>query len=157
MSRWPIKFEVPGDPVAQGRPRVSTINGRPRMYDAPKSASYKGVVAMFASHAMRGIAPLDGAVSMSIMVLKKIPKSWSKKKKSQAIKGEVKPTSRPDVDNYTKAILDGINGIVFLDDCQVTRLIVSKHYAEQPSVIVVVNRDGYYSDKELGSQESGEF
>lgn len=127
--------------MAQGRPRVTTISGRPRLYDAPKSASYKGLVALFANHAMRGKLPFEGAVRMEIRVLKSIPKSWPKKKKALALAGEVKPTSRPDVDNYTKAILDGINGIVFEDDCQVTHLTVSKHYAEQPSVIVAVDAD----------------
>lgn len=136
-----VKFEIPGEPVAQGRPRVSTINGSPRLYDAPKSASYKGVVALFAKHAMRGRDPIDSAVRMEITVLKTVPRSWSKKKTAAALSGEVKPTTRPDVDNYTKAILDGINGIVFIDDCQVTHLTVSKQYAQQPSVVVTVNLD----------------
>ena len=137
----PIMFTIPGEPVAQGRPRVTTINGSPRMYDAPKSASYKGVVAMFASQAMRGKAPMEGSVMVFIKVKKRIPTSWSKKKQAQALSGEIRPTGRPDVDNYTKAILDGINGIVFMDDSQVTHLTVSKHYGEQPEVMVLVGPD----------------
>ena len=44
-----VKFFIPGEPVAQGRPRATTINGRTRMYDAPKSATYKNMVSMVAS------------------------------------------------------------------------------------------------------------
>lgn len=145
-------FTVPGEPVAQGRPRVTTINGNPRMYDAPKSASYKGVVAMFASQAMRGRAPMEGSVMMIIKVKKKVPRSWSKKKQAQALSGEIKPTGRPDVDNYTKAILDGINGIVFMDDSQVTYLTVSKLYGEQPEVRVLIGPDITIKEEPYGTE-----
>lgn len=148
--RSSVTFKIPGEPVAQGRPRVTTINGNPRMYDAPKSASYKGVVAMFASDAMGGDPPFDCAVAMSIDVCKQIPRSWSKKKQRDALEGIIKPIGRPDVDNYTKAILDGINGIVFLDDSQVTFLRVSKKYAASPSVRVTVwlNHEEFEKSKE---------
>jgi len=146
---WPIIFTVPGVPVALGRHRVSIINGHAHMYDAPKSASYKGAVAMFAHHAMDGRPPLDCAVTMKILVLRTVPKSWSKKKQAQALSGDIKPVSRPDVDNYTKAILDGIIGIVFHDDTQVTTLRVGKRYAEQPSVIVTVEPDQEVINKEV--------
>ena len=104
---------------------------------------------MFAHHAMDGRPPLDCAVTMKILVLRTVPKSWSKKKQAQALSGDIKPVSRPDVDNYTKAILDGIIGIVFHDDTQVTTLRVGKRYAEQPSVIVTVEPDQEVINKEV--------
>nr|WP_326134879.1 RusA family crossover junction endodeoxyribonuclease [Cytobacillus horneckiae] len=39
-----IKFTVFGEPVAQGRPRATTINGQVRMYDPAKSKNFKEYV-----------------------------------------------------------------------------------------------------------------
>ena len=36
------------------------------------------------------------------------PQSWSKKKQKMALSGEVKPTTSPDIDNYLKSVLDGM-------------------------------------------------
>ena len=46
---------------------------------------------------------------------------------------------RPDVDNYAKAVMDAMNGVVFEDDRQVTFLCVSKEWASpgQPGFIQI--------------------
>jgi len=134
-----ISFFIPGEPVAQGRPRATTINGRPRMYDAPKSATYKNMVSMVASRKMEKSILMEGAVGVTIIVHKTIPKSWSKKKQAQAIEGDIYPIGRPDIDNYVKAVFDGLNGIVFRDDSQVTHIIASKIYASTPGVSVSIS------------------
>ncbi len=43
-------------------------------------------------------------------------------------KGRVFPTVRNDLDNYAKALMDGMNGVVFPDDCAVVHLDVRKEY-----------------------------
>src|SRR5262249_43732765 len=45
-----------------------------------------------------------------------VPASWSGRRRDAALRGEVRPTSRPDTDNYIKAALDAINAIVVADD-----------------------------------------
>ena len=52
--------------------------------------------------------------------------------------GTVKPTKRPDLDNFLKAVVDGCNGILFRDDAQVTKIIVEKIYASEQGVDVCV-------------------
>jgi Holliday junction resolvase RusA-like endonuclease len=64
-----------------------------------------------------------------------IPLSWSKTKRQAALDGDVYP-SRPDVDNIAKTVLDGMNGVVYEDDAQVTHLKVNKKYAQEGSVTV---------------------
>jgi Holliday junction resolvase RusA-like endonuclease len=64
------------------------------------------------------------------------PVSWSKKKRTAALDGVIRPTTKPDIDNVIKGIFDAINDIVFLDDKQVVSLLVSKLYAEQARVVV---------------------
>jgi|SRR5680860_16988 len=47
---------------------------------------------------------------------------------SFSVKG--KRFNQVDIDNLTKTVLDGLNGIAFEDDSQVTSLIVNKHIHE---------------------------
>ena len=51
--------------------------------------------------------------------------------------GQIKPTTKPDLDNIVKA-LDGMNGIVVVDDSQIVKLTATKQYSEIPQLIVSV-------------------
>lgn len=39
--------------------------------------------------------------------------------------------TKPDIDNLVKAILDGLNGIAYYDDLQVTSINASKYWADK--------------------------
>ena len=54
--------------------------------------------------------------------------------------GEELPTKKPDLDNVLKAVLDGLNGIAFVDDSQVVAITVRKKYTLTPSVAVAIYR-----------------
>lgn len=124
--------------MAQGRPRFTTINGHARAYDAPKSSGFKNLVAMIANENMRGQPLSEKPIELRLTVTRSIPSSWSKKKKLQAQDGQLAPTSRPDLDNYLKAVLDALNGIVFKDDSQVVILSALKQYGDKPGTTVVL-------------------
>ena len=131
-----MKLVIKGEPVAQGRPRFSSRNGFIRVHDPAKSAKYKKLV--------RGTAekycskPIEGPLSVRIDVFRGIPASWSKKKRERANMGELKPTVKPDADNYAKIILDGLNKIAWYDDNQIVELIVTKNYSLEPRVEVEI-------------------
>lgn len=59
----------------------------------------------------------EGAVGIIATIYKPLPKSerWPKQY-----------TQKPDIDNVAKALMDGLNGVAFLDDAQVTSLNISK-------------------------------
>lgn len=59
-----------------------------------------------------------------------IPKSKSKAWKQRALLGQEFPAVRPDIDNYVKAILDALNGIMFSDDGKIVELIAYKRYSD---------------------------
>ena len=54
--------------------------------------------------------------------------------------GELLPAKKPDLDNYCKSILDGINGVVVRDDAQVCALNAVKAYGGTPGVSVTIER-----------------
>lgn len=138
-----IKFTVSGEPVAKGRPRVTTVGGFARAYTPKKSKQYEDHVSYCAIAAMNELGfkkPLECPVRLSIIAYMPIPKSMTKKDRSSAIAGIILPAKKPDIDNVAKSILDGLNTIVFKDDNQVVQLDVQKCYSEQPRVEVFVSK-----------------
>lgn len=134
-----IIFTVPGEPVAKGRPRATVRSGHARLFTPEKTVNYESKVALFAKQAMSGAAPLEGPVELSVVATFTTPKTWTKKRlAAHAISPEL-VIKRPDFDNLLKAVCDGMNGIVFLDDCQVAMLgPCRKVYGAFPGVTIGV-------------------
>ena len=130
-----LEFTVYGEPVAKGRPRVATIGGKARAYTPAKTAKaereFKAQAIQF-----KPDKPVTGPVELTIAVYRDIPKSFSKKKRDDALKMWIRPVSRPDCDNYAKLILDAMNQIFFADDSQVVSLTVHKFYSDRPRITV---------------------
>jgi Holliday junction resolvase RusA-like endonuclease len=67
-----------------------------------------------------------------------IPQSWSNKKRQDALECKIWPTSRPDLDNIIKAVLDGILRVAIVDDNQVVHLIARQLYSETPKLFIEI-------------------
>jgi len=137
---------VPGEPIAQGRPKFSTKDGYYRAYDPPASREYKQVVLLHALRQMRRREPMEGPLSLSVRVYRSVPTSWSEKRKRMAYAGQIRPVSRPDTDNYVKGVLDSLEGVVFQNDSQVVEYHepFGKWYSDRPRIEIEVKeiRDG---------------
>lgn len=48
------------------------------------------------------------------------------------------PETKPDIDNLIKAVLDGMNGVMFLDDKMIVEIYAKKMYSEEPRVSVEI-------------------
>lgn len=145
-----IRFVIPGAPVGKGRHRSQALmrggkpvlgpNGRPIVtsHTPEKTIAYEGLVAHEGRVAMAGRPLLSGPVEMVLRFDMAIPKSLSKRDRAAALAGRLRPTKKPDTSNVLKAIEDGLNGVVWVDDVQVVELFVSKRYAETPGVVVEI-------------------
>lgn len=133
-----ISFSIPGAPVAKGRAKVTTIGGHARMYTPTKTLNYESKVALFASQAMKGLPLLAGPVSLDLVLHMPIPASWSTKKRNDAMAGGIIPTVKPDCSNVLKAVEDALNGIVYLDDKQISDIKIRRRYSDLPKVVVHV-------------------
>ena len=129
-------FQVIGAPVGKGRPKFARRGNFVQAYTPTKTKDYEALVQDAAKSAMGEKSPCSQAVQMNVEIYVTPPVSWSKKKRTAALEGVVRPTTKPDIDNVIKGIFDAINDIVFLDDKQVVSLLVSKSYAEQARVVV---------------------
>jgi Holliday junction resolvase RusA-like endonuclease len=107
------------------------------MYDPEKSKDYKDYVRLAAAeHAPSAL--LEGPLGMMLTVYRSIPKSFSKKKAALAEVGEIRPVSKPDVDNYLKGVKDALKGIVWKDDSQVVEVFAQKRYSSRPRIEVKI-------------------
>lgn len=144
-----ITISLAGEPVAKGRPRASLRRTRAgllrvHMHTPERTSTYEGRVRAAAQEealAMRELMtlPLAGPISITLRIVFEPPASWSRKKREAAIRGEAKHVTRPDIDNVAKAWLDAMNGIVYLDDSQITMLSVTKSYGPQSLVAARVS------------------
>lgn len=81
----------------------------------------------------------DKPLQVQIDVCMPVPKSFSNKKRLQALTGQIRPTVKPDCDNIAKNINDALNGIVYPDDKQIVSLTVNKHYSLDEYVKVSIS------------------
>lgn len=131
----PITVIIPGEPQGKGRPR---FNGRSGVYTPAKTAAYEEMVSILAKSSMRGKEFLTGPLHIDLRAVMPIPKSWSKALRAAAVTGDIRPTSKPDIDNIIKAVSDGMNKIVYADDAAIASVSASKVYGLNPFVAVTV-------------------
>jgi len=93
---------IPGEPVAQGRPRFARRGAFVSTYDPPKSRSWKSEArtAMMDAleHPARLPYPQGVALSVSVLAVFSRPKSAGKKP------GRLLKVTRPDAENVAKAV-----------------------------------------------------
>ena len=136
-----IMFTVYGEPVAKGRPRFVKRGNYVQAYTPVKTKTYEDEVRLLATKAKGSGSTLEGSVSVFIYISFSVPQSYSKRKREACLSGQEKHTKKPDLDNVAKIICDGMNGIIFNDDSQITSLHVTKVYGEVGKVEVLVRED----------------
>lgn len=144
-----LRFTIPGEPCAQGRPRFSTIGGYVKAIDPAKSRNQKAFVKYLATTAAKqqGWTYTDLPLYVEIIAYMGIPKSKPKKWRTAAIRGQERPTKKPDVDNLFKLVTDALSGIIYADDKQIVSCRVQKWYSTEPHTdvkIIEVDADGTF-------------
>ena len=109
------------------------------MYDLEKVAVYKRQLAIMAV-AMYDGKPLDGPLQVELGFYRHLQTSITKKERKLRLSGAHRPTMKPDVDNYIKSTLDGLNGILWQDDNQIVDISAHKFYSDRPRVEIEVKK-----------------
>ena len=82
---------------------------------------------------------IEGAVNMNIIYAFRRPQSLSKKERNEIDNGKIVPkTTKPDIDNLTKAILDALNGIAWKDDAQVAQINIQKIWSTKDQIEIEI-------------------
>ena len=129
-KRDTYKFTIPMTPQGKGRGRAVRAGKGSRVITPEKTRTYEATVVDLARAAI-GELLLEGPIAVKIWC--KFPRS---KEQSKIYKKTNEPKCYPgtfwaeririDVDNLAKAILDSLNGAIWVDDKQVTSLTVLK-------------------------------
>ena len=152
-----VRFEILGEPFGKLNPRPVMRGGHASSYSPKENNWYMDrVIGIlngidFIRESEEVIFPKEVSVSVTIIAYFKIPKSnfkyYKKEKRSRwnqvgqdMIAGKIRPNKKPDLDNISKVICDGIShhGKVWHDDSQVVEEHIEKFYAEQPRVEVYI-------------------
>ena len=107
-----IRFEVAGKPVPKKRPRVTSRG----TYTPKETVSYERSIAWAAKAAVGCMAPTDKQCSVSLSFYE----------------------TKADIDNLIKSALDGMNGVIFIDDRQVHHVEASRLTGEPKTVVEVI-------------------
>lgn len=121
-----IEFEVIGKIQPKQRPRFKRCGAYIQTYTPQQTLDYQKLVAE-SYMAKYGEMKLNGALKMEINAFFNVPKSYSKKKKAE-LYGRPNIAHNGDIDNVAKSVLDGLNGVAFIDDTIVYDLHITKYY-----------------------------
>ena len=132
-----IEFTVNAIPIPQPRPRATIIGGHASVYDDKKHpiADFKASVRLAASKVYSS-TPIESPLDVHLLFVFPRTKEQLKKKYSA---GRLLHVKRGDVDNLCKGVFDALNKFLWVDDCQVCDVAISKRIAamdEQPHVVV---------------------
>lgn len=138
-----LTFTVDGAPVPQPRPRISTWGGRGRAY-TPKGhavTAFRHSVAIRAAMAAKAARweAQEGPVEVEVACWFQRPPSHLNAAGEPRKAAPAWPV-KADVDNLAKAVLDAVTdaGVIWDDDNQVVRLVVTKAYGPRAGVVVTV-------------------
>lgn len=140
-----MKFEFDIFPVEQARPRATRMGKGIRLYDPKKVNVFKKQLGLLAKQQMldRGLKPFDGPLEVCMEFYRPVQASLSKKERARRLSGVHRPTVKPDLSNYIKALEDGLNGILWVDDNLIVSLQAEKFYSERPHLVVEIRSSTY--------------
>lgn len=115
-------FQAATKAVGKGRPRF----GGGRVFTPQATVRFERLIGWEAKAVMRGKRPTPHPVAVSIVITRKRPKKTKL------------PAPAGDTDNFVKSILDGMNGIVFVDDRQAVQIAAKKQWGDADMITVIV-------------------
>ena len=136
-----VHFEIEITPVAKGRPRYARRGNFVQTYTPTKTREYEDVIRENAKLAMGSSEPLETPLNVLLIFGMPIPSSTPKKALEGYLNGSVRHIKKPDLDNLAKAVLDAMNGVVYLDDNQICRLTIEKNYDIVPKISISVREE----------------
>ena len=132
-----MKFTLTIPPKAQMRARHRAFKAGDHIYqqtykDPKQEQEEDRLITLLMEH--RPAVPLTGPLMLGVLAFLPIPTGFSKKKRAAALAGELRPTTKPDLDNLIKHIKDCCKGIFWGDDKEVVGYLegTGKYYGDLP-------------------------
>lgn len=144
---------IPGQPVAQGRPRAFRRGAGLAIVDPTKSRNWKAYAAGVYQQALAAagfgpssalLVPVGKWAEVNIEAVFACPPSQHRKREPRQRRPH---TGRPDADNLLKSVLDAGNGVLWVDDAQVAfarvrKIVGAQWEAPRVEVTIQVHTEG---------------
>lgn len=103
---------------------------------AQRYLTYKRIIGIEARKHVR--EPTESAVVVTANFYYPMPVGFTKAKKEMARSGQLRPTTKPDLDNVVKGLADSLNKIAWKDDNQIVSITAHKYYADEPKIEIQI-------------------
>lgn len=134
-----IWLVIKGKPISKSRPRFTRTG---HVYTPQATRQAEQLIENEWIRQTNDRAPHTGPIMIHLQFVFTPPASWPKWKREQAAGGRILHTTKPDVDNLAKLVLDALNGHAWIDDSQISCTIATKHYGvEARTQIWIKNYD----------------
>lgn len=144
MHRRILYFTIDGDPFGKLNLRPMNVKGHASVFNPKENADCMEKVSSAVKKQLgEGSEPdPDSMFVVKVHAYFQIPKRLSKRMKLLVSQNKVKPTKKPDLDNISKVILDGIthSQSVWKDDSQAIKEQLRKYCAEDPCDVAVIEK-----------------
>jgi len=113
---------IPIEPVAKGRAKTRFINGRALTFTPKKTQEAQEAVGLT-------VKSIYNTIPFQPHIPLKLTATFYRTKSKWLPKRETLPFRKPDLDNFLKLLLDGINMVAIPDDAQITNMIIKKRWS----------------------------
>lgn len=147
MSIRELRLVIRGKAFAQSRPRANFRKRRVYAGESQGLEAYKQIISYEAHKRMVGTPLFREALGIEINFFFRIPK--------KPRKPNTWYTSRPDLDNLEKAVMDSLTHIVYIDDSLICKKLSTKQYCfpgEERTEIFIYHVE---DEREIKPNESG--
>jgi len=135
MTRELFHIDIPlaVTPPGKGRARVYSRNEITRAVTPRRTVQFEELIRSYAG-AQGVVRPIEQGIPiwLTLKFTCRIPTSFSQAKRFAAIAGDIRPVTRPDIDNQIKMVMDALNKVAWYDDSQVVDIHAVKVYGITP-------------------------
>lgn len=131
-----VELEILGEPMGKQRPRYSSYGGFVRTYTPQKTINYESLITYeYNKKYGKLMFDKDKNIKLEVIAYYKLSKSdYGKKGLNKSGKNKIENkycTTKNDIDNVIKIIMDALNSICYYDDKQIVAVEGVKLWTEQ--------------------------
>lgn len=138
-----MTFILHGNPKPKQSARHGVVNGQIRSWQ-PRQVTQEteNIRYSLIQQLPEGFIPFDNGIEIEIQFFFEVPKGISNKFRKVSNTGAAMfKTTKPDLDNLQKLVLDAMQGVIFKNDALIYSLSSTKSFSETPGIRIVVNRN----------------
>ena len=130
-----VSFVIPTKPTGKERPRLA--GGI--VYTPAKTKAYENFIKGCYIEQCGDVSFGDRSIILTVKAYVPLLSKFNKSQQASALRGEIKPTAKPDADNLLKALLDALNELAYDDDRYIYKIDVERIYSDRPRTEVVIS------------------